>query len=93
MIRIKHAGEFDQLLDVIAKNDLEMFDLVNAKIKLFKKNPNDTRLDNHPLKRRMRGKWAFSITEDIRIVYIWQGEKRVRFLNIGPHSKVYSRAD
>jgi mRNA-degrading endonuclease YafQ of YafQ-DinJ toxin-antitoxin module len=55
----------------------------------FRKNPGDTRLDNHDLKKKMFGQRAFSITDDIRIVYKWLGKNEVRFLAIGGHSKVY----
>ncbi len=58
---------------------------------LTQKNPNDTRLDNHQLTKRMEGKWAFSITDDIRIVYEWLGKNTARFLAIGGHSKIYSQ--
>ena len=61
------------------------------RIRWFKKNPHDTRLDNHLLTKKMIGKWAFSITDDIRIVYEWTNQTTVRFLAIGSHNKVYPR--
>ena len=65
--------------------------LYKEKVILFKKNPDDTRLDNHPLKRAMKGKWAFSITDDIRIIYEKIGPQTVRFLAIGKHTEVYGK--
>jgi len=62
---------------------------VNRKVKWFRKNPQDTRLKNHALRKRMRGKFAFWITSDIRIVYEWSGKNTVRFLAIGGHKEVY----
>ncbi|MDO8452804.1 MAG: hypothetical protein Q7S79_03575 [bacterium] len=67
----------------------ELLDLIENKIILFQKNPEDTRLVNHPLKRKLKGEWAFSITGSIRIVYEWQGKSTVRFLRIGDHETVY----
>lgn len=49
----------------------------------------DTRLGNHALHRRMTGEFAFSITNDIRIVYEKVGVNWVKFLNIGNHKEVY----
>ncbi len=57
----------------------------------FKKNPDDTRLDNHELTKRMKGKWAFWITGDIRVVYKWTGKNEVCFLDIGGHPEVYGK--
>ncbi len=78
------------LNDLIAKNPL-IKPQVNRQVKLFQLNPNDTRLDNHSLTKRMDGKWAFSITDDIRIVYEWIGKRTVRFLASGSHKEVYGR--
>lgn len=91
MLKIQRTGKFNQQLDELCFKDLELTILVNKLINLFKKNPRDTRLDNHPLTKKMEGKWSFSITDDIRIVYEWIGHSSVRFLDIGPHKKVYKK--
>ncbi|KKU92239.1 MAG: hypothetical protein UY21_C0003G0015 [Microgenomates group bacterium GW2011_GWA1_48_10] len=39
----------------------------------------------------MKGKWAFSVTSDIRTIYIWVGKNTVSFLAIGSHKKVYGK--
>ncbi len=39
----------------------------------------------------MKGKFAFSITGDMRIIYEWLGKNTVRFLAIGGHKKVYTQ--
>jgi len=41
----------------------------------------------------MRGKFSFSITGDVRIVYEWLGRNEVRFLAIGGHRKVYGKVN
>ena len=64
---------------------------IDLRIRWFRKNPQDTRLDDHGLHRRMEGKSAFSITGNIRIVYKWTGKNSVCFLNIGKHEEVYGR--
>ncbi|OGG27543.1 hypothetical protein A3A64_02805 [Candidatus Gottesmanbacteria bacterium RIFCSPLOWO2_01_FULL_48_11] len=60
------------------------------RIRWFRKNPDDTRLRNHALHKKLAGKWAFSITGDIRIVYEWVGMSTVRLLAIGGHKMVYN---
>lgn len=91
MVKIIIRGQFQQLLDKLYLEHSDLEPVVAEKVKWFKNNPNDTRLDNHPLKRSMAGQWAFSITDDIRIVYEWLGKTTVRFLAIGGHRKVYRR--
>lgn len=77
------------MLRVLIKTNPSIQPLIMRKIKLIQLNPNDTRLNNHPLRKRLKGKWAFSITDDIRIIYKWYGKNSVSFLAIGGHSEVY----
>ncbi len=93
MLKIQRTGRFNQQLDELCFEDLELAMLVSNLIALFQKNPEDTRLDNHPLRKPMEGRWAFSVTDDIRIVYKWTNKTTARFLDIGPHTKVYVKAN
>lgn len=85
MLRIRITGKFDDSLKDLLNSEPELENTIKQRIKLFRINPQDTRLDNHLLTGRLKGKWAFGITEDIRIVYEWLGKTNARFLAIGPH--------
>ena len=89
MIKIRRRGDFSEMLDALLAEDESLEQIVDESIKWFQSNPTDTRLDNHPLTKRLEGKWAFSITDDLRIVYEWLGKTTVRFLAIGGHKRVY----
>lgn len=91
MLKTERTGKFNQLLDEIFFENPDLISEVEKRIYWFQKNPSDTRLDNHPLTKRMEEKWAFSIADDIRIVYEWLSKTTVRFLAIGGHRKVYKR--
>lgn len=91
MIKAKFIGDFDKDYAELVAEDPTLQKVVFERIEFFKKNPDDTRLDNHVLTKKMKDRWAFSITDDIRIVYKWTGKKTVRFLAIGPHTKVYNQ--
>lgn len=82
-MRIKPNSEYDRMLQELLLQQPELKELIFQRIRLFKKNPRDTRLAAHPLTRRMTGKYAFSVTDDIRIVF------DVRLLTIGTHPRVY----
>ena len=90
MIKPIRSGRFERMLkDLLKDRGLELAVLIDNKITLFSKNPKDTRLRNHRLTGKMSGQFAFSITEDIRIVYEIIGKNTIRFLAIGTHEKVY----
>jgi|SRR3989344_3084469 len=92
MLKVKETGRYDKTLEDLLVENSDLSKEIEKRIIWFSKNPEDTRLDNHPLRKPMEGKWAFSITEDIRIVYKWSSKTTVRFLEIGPHVKVYPKA-
>ena len=88
---IQPTGKYNHMYCKLVRQQPEISEVVLEKVRLFRKNPNDTRLKNHPLKKRLSGKWAFSITGDVRIVYEWTGKNSARFLAIGGHTNVYSK--
>lgn len=59
------------------------------RILLFKKNPQNLLLKNHKLKGSKNNYKSFSITGDIRIVYLEKDENTVIFYDIGTHNQVY----
>lgn len=91
MVKLKKIGVYNKDLEDLLVESSDLEKEIEKNISRFKNNPNDTRLDNHPLKKSMEGKWAFSITDDIRIVYKWTNKTTARFLAIGPHSQVYPK--
>lgn len=91
MLKIKQSGKYDSMLETLYEKNSALRKTVIEKTKLFRRNPHDTRLENHALRKTMKGKWAFSITPDIRIVYRWIGKNTVRFLAIGPHKQIYKQ--
>jgi len=90
VVKIKRIGKFEEMVFDLNEKEPDKTDIILEKITIFVKNPEDTRLDNHALTGRLEGKFAFSITDDIRIVYELIGKSSVRFLSIGRHKKVYS---
>ena len=90
-VKVEFSSRFKSMYSLVLQKNLHSRSEIDKRISWFAKNSLDTRLRNHPLKKRMKGKWAFSITDDIRIVYIWKSKNTVRFLAIGPHIEVYKK--
>jgi mRNA-degrading endonuclease YafQ of YafQ-DinJ toxin-antitoxin module len=89
MVKLHADGDYILMLrELTTKNPL-LSGIIKTQLKRFQNNPEDTRLDNHSLTKSMAGKWAISVTDDIRIVYKWTGKTTVRILAIGGHEEVY----
>lgn len=89
MVRVRFQGTYYETLSELLGEQPDLSREIDRRIKWFLKNPDDTRLDNHSLTGRMTGKYAFSVDDDIRIIYERIGQGTVRFLAIGRHAKVY----
>ena len=63
---------------------------VDRAIEIFRSNPRDPRLLNHPLEHGLKGKRSISAGYDLRIVFTVEGNYvSVILLDVGSHSRVY----
>ena len=60
----------------------------SARYKLFLSGERGKPLDDHALSGSLQGRRAFSVANDIRVVYI-ELEDKIIFLDIGTHNQVY----
>ena len=62
--------------------------MLRAALRRFALDPGDPLLRVHKLKGDLRDYWSFSVDDDLRVLFRWEGE--VAFLvNIGSHDEVY----
>lgn len=79
---------FVKNFDKRIKNNSELLNQFNYRYNLFIQNRNKPILKNHKLTGSMKGKFAFSISGDIRIIYQII-DKAIEFLDIGSHNQIY----
>lgn len=60
----------------------------SERYKLFLAGERGKPLDDHALSGGLQGRRAFSITGDVRVIYIEQADQII-FLDVGTHSQVY----
>lgn len=90
-MKIETKGKYDTQLHNLLAKDPQLDPVIRLAVKRFSQNPQDTRLHTHALRKRLTSKHAFSVTNDIRIVFEYIGNNTVRFLAIGDHTQVYPR--
>ena len=62
--------------------------MLRAVLRRFDADPKDPLLRAHKLKGDVRDYWAFSLDDDLRVLFRWDGE--VAFLvAVGSHDEVY----
>ena len=71
----------------IAKDD-KLRKQYEIRVEMFVAGHRGSPINDHPLTGDLRGRRAFSITSDVRVIYI-ELEDKIIFLDIGSHNQVY----
>ena len=62
--------------------------MLRAAMRRFAADPQDPLLRTDKLKGELADYWAFSIDDDLRVVFRWEGDEAF-FVNLGSHDVVY----
>lgn len=62
--------------------------MLRAALRRFAADPQDPLLRTHKLKGELADYWAFSVDDDLRVVFRWVDEEAF-LVNIGSHDEVY----
>ncbi len=60
--------------------------IARVKIVLFRNSPFNSALKTHRLHGKLKNHWSFTVKGQYRIIFIFQQESDVIFLDIGPHN-------
>jgi len=63
-------------------------ELLRAALRRFATNPRDPLLRTHKLKGELADYWAFSVDDDLRVLFRWAGETCF-LVNLGSHDEIY----
>jgi mRNA-degrading endonuclease YafQ of YafQ-DinJ toxin-antitoxin module len=62
--------------------------LLRAALRRFVVDPQDPLLRTHKLMGELAAYWAFSVDDDLRVLFRWEGDEAF-LVNIGTHDEVY----
>lgn len=86
-MKIKYHKNFEKRFKKLSPS---LKDKTISAIQKFSKNPSDKALKNHPLTGKLKGKRAFSVTGDFRVVFEeYDDYVLVIMLDVGSHAQVY----
>lgn len=63
-------------------------ELLRAALRRFGANPQDPLLRTHKLKGDLADYWAFSVDDDLRVLFRWDGQDCF-LVGLGTHDEVY----
>lgn len=61
--------------------------MLQAALRRFAVDPSDPLLHTHKLRGELAGYWAFSVDEDVRVLFRWEGDEAF-LVNLGSHDEV-----
>lgn len=62
--------------------------MLRAALRRFATDPQDPVLHTHKPKDALDAYWAFSVDEDLRVLFRWEGEEAL-LVHLGSHDEVY----
>ena len=62
---------------------------VRARDAIFRTNAFDPRLDAHKLHGKREGEWAYSVDYEYRVVFDFNNDGTVVYLDVGTHDELY----
>ena len=62
--------------------------MLRAALRRFASEPQDPLLRTHKLKGDLDAYWAFSVDDDLRVLFRWEGDEAF-FVSLGSHDEVY----
>lgn len=83
-----------EFIKALKKADVRIHKSFRKRISIFAKNPYDSILNNHKLKREHKGYRSIDITNDWRALYVEKtaGEETVAYFSaIGTHKQLYKQ--
>ena len=84
-MRITASGRFLRRAKKLREPQASM---LRAALRRFAADPSDPLLRVHKLKGELQNYWAFSVDDDLRVLFRW--DRDVAFLvNLGSHDEVY----
>ncbi len=76
-------------LKKIKRKDEKVFKLFRTRTKIFVADPFDPRLGTHKLKGRLLGRYAFSLTESLRVIFRFKTPTTILLIALGSHDQMY----
>lgn len=91
MVDIVFRKTFRKKIDSRIRINTKIYNRFLERLKIFCKDTNSPILRDHQLTGEMSKNRAFSITDDVRVVYQIVDDNTVEFFDIGTHEQVYKK--
>lgn len=88
-MKVKLHYQYEKSYKARVASNRKLISQTSERIALFKSDPKNSLLKDHGLTGAKKKLRAFSITGDIRIVYLPVSDTEVIFIDIGSHNQVY----
>jgi len=64
---------------------------IHEQLSIFVENPVYPSLRNHKLEGGLKDKWSISVEDQLRMVYFFEDDGVITFIDIGTHDEVYGK--
>jgi len=91
VVNIVFRKNFRKSVDTRIRINTKLYNRFLERLKIYCNNTDNAILRDHPLTGKMNKNRAFSITDDVRVIYRIVDDNTVEFFDIGTHEQVYEK--
>lgn len=88
-MQIQFSEDALRELKKIKRKDKNLYSRIQKQLLLFARDPKHRSLHTHKLSGKLNNQWSFSVTNNIRVIYIRRREDLLYIINLGTHDQVY----
>lgn len=88
-MKIRNHPNFNKNFTKRIKSDTKLLKKFKERILVFETNKSNPLLADHQLSGKRKDFRSFSITGDVRVIYLEVNKEEVLFIDIGSHNQVY----
>ena len=88
-MKIEFSSHFKRAFKKRILNNIILEKRFHERLNLLQLGPFNTKLETHKLSGLLKGKLAFSVSYDCRVVFSFKDENTIVLLDIGTHDQVY----
>lgn len=88
-IRLEFSSSFKKGLKRLKRKDPILVKRLYRSLETFQKQPSHPSLKTHKLKGELQDRYAFSVHQNLRVIFRWVTDSHVLLITFGTHDQVY----
>lgn len=88
-VRLEFSSNFKKGLKKLKRKDPALVKHLYSSLEIFQEQPSHPSLKTHKLKGELQDRYAFSVHQNLRVIFRWATDTHVLLISFVAHDQVY----